>query len=78
MIRGNDLFGREAISPKEKKILKAANKAAGDLFKRRFSPALRENWDIKVEELTLYDVEQNVIEAILGADEKGGKRLCHS
>jgi len=78
MIRGYDLFGREAISPNEKKIVKAANKTAVNLFKRRYSPDLRENWDIDVKELTLHDVERDVVEAILKADAQGGQRLCHS
>ena|SRR3990167_4539755 len=64
MIRGYDLFERDAISPNEKLIVKMANKTAGDMFKRRFSPDLRDNWDINVKELTLEDVERDVIEAI--------------
>lgn len=64
MIRGVDLFGREAISPNEKQIVKVANKTASDLFKRRFSPDLRDNWDVDVKELTLEIVEHDVIEAI--------------
>ncbi len=64
MIRGNDLFGRAEISPNEKKILKAANKTASDMFKRRYSPELRDNWDINVKDLTLEDVERDVVEAI--------------
>jgi hypothetical protein len=71
MIRGIDLFGRDAISPKEKKIVKAANKTASDMFTRRYSPALKENWDIDVKDLTLEYVEQNVIEAILKLDKSG-------
>jgi hypothetical protein len=64
MIRGIDLFGRSEISPNEKNILKAANKTATDLFKKRFSPGLKDNWDIDVRELTLSYVERDVIEAI--------------
>jgi len=75
MIRGNDLFGRDAISPNEKQIVKAANKTAADLFKRRYSPGLQENWDVDVKHLTLEYVERDVIEAILQADKKGGRQL---
>lgn len=64
MIRGIDLFGREAVSPNERLIVKTANKTASDLFKRRFSPDLRDNWDIDVKDLTLEDVERDVVEAI--------------
>lgn len=64
MIRGNDLFGREAMSPNEKLIIKTANKTANDLFKRRYSPDLKDNWDIDVRELTLEHVERDVVEAI--------------
>lgn len=73
MIRGNDLFGREAISPNEKKMVKAANKTAVNLFKNRFSPTLRDNWDIAVTDLTLEDVEKDVIESILKGFMKGVK-----
>lgn len=71
MIRGIDLFGRDAISPNEKQILKSANKTAGDLFSRRYSPELRDNWDIDVRELTLNDVERDVIEAIKKLKDEG-------
>lgn len=64
MIRGIDLFGREEISPNEKHVIKSANKTALDLFRKRFSPGLRDNWDIDVKQLTLQDVERDVIEAI--------------
>lgn len=78
MIRGNDLFGREAISPNEKQIVKAANKTAADLFRRRYSPGLQENWDVDVKDLTLEYVERDVVEAILKADETGGRKLCRN
>lgn len=71
MIRGIDLFGRDAISPNEKLILKTANKTASDLFKRRFSPGLKENWDIDVRDLTLEDVERDVIEAVTKLKNEG-------
>ena len=71
MIRGIDLFGREAVSPNEKQILKAANKTASDLFKRRYSPELRQNWDIDVKVLTLDDVERDVVEAIKKLKDEG-------
>lgn len=64
MIRGRDLFDRDALSPNERHILKAANKTASDMFKRRYSPELRNNWDIDVKELTLDDVERDVVIAI--------------
>ena len=64
MIRGTDLFGREAISPDEKLIVKTANKTASDLFRKRFSPDLRDNWDINVKDLTLENVESEVIQGI--------------
>jgi uncharacterized protein YeaO (DUF488 family) len=78
MIRGVDLFGREAISPNEKQILKAANKTASDMFKRRYSPDLRDNWDVDVKDLTLEIVEHDVIEAITKMKDSGrnyAKRL---
>lgn len=71
MIRGIDLFERNEISPNEKHILKAANKTASDLFKKRFSPVLKDNWDIDVRELTLADVERDVIEAIKKLKDEG-------
>jgi ribosomal protein S2 len=71
MIRGLDLFGREAVSPNEKLIIKSANKTASDMFKRRFSPGLRENWDKDVKDLTLEDVERDVIEAITKLKDEG-------
>lgn len=73
MIRGFDLFGREAISPNERSILKAANKTALNLYKKRFSPHLRDNWDIPVNDLTLEDVENDVIASILAQDPTGGR-----
>ena len=80
MITGQHLFGRDAISPNEKKIVKAANKTASDMFKKRFSPALRDNWDVDVKNLTLEVVEMNVIEAITKLDKNGRsyakKALC--
>ena len=72
MIRPQQLFNRDAISPNEKLIVKTANKTAQDLFKRRFSPGLCENWDKNVKELTLEDVELDVIQAILNKYPKGG------
>jgi hypothetical protein len=71
MITGVDLFGREAISPNEKLIVKTANKTASDMFKRRYSPDLRENWDVDVKVLTLEDVERDVIEAITKMKDSG-------
>lgn len=71
MIRGIDLFGRDAVSPNEKHILKSANKTARDMFSRRFSPELRNNWDIDVKSLTLEDVEKDVIEAIKKLKDEG-------
>lgn len=64
MIKDVDLFGREAISTNEKLIVKTANKTALSLFRRRFSPELKSNWDIDVRSLTLENVERDVIEAI--------------
>lgn len=75
MIRGIDLFGREAISPSEKKIVKIANKTARDLFARRFSPDLKDNWDVDVRELTIEHVELDVTNSILSTDETGGKKI---
>lgn len=71
MIRGIDLFGREAISPDEKLIVKTANKTAQDMFERRYSPGLRENWDIEVDLLTLENVESDVVEAITKMKKEG-------
>ncbi len=76
MIRGADLFGREEISPNEKLIVKTANKTANDLFKKRFSPDLRDNWDINVKDLTLDDVERDVIEAITTGFPEGVKKYA--
>ena len=76
MIRGSDLFGREAISPNEKLIVKTANKTANDLFKRRYSPDLRDNWDVDVKELTLEIVEQDVVNAILEKFKDGGREYA--
>ncbi len=78
MIRGRHLFGRDAITRNEKRILKAANKTAADMFSRRYSPELRDNWDIDVKELTLEDVENDVITAIkkgfpAGVNKNGSK-----
>lgn len=73
MIRGIDLFGRAEISPNEKLIVQTANKTASDMFNRRFSPDLRDNWDINVEHLTLEDVERDVIEAITKMNGSGRK-----
>lgn len=64
MITGVDLFGRESMSPNERLIVKTANKTALDMFTRRFSPDLKDNWDIDVRDLTIEDVERDVIEAI--------------
>lgn len=64
MIRDVDLFGREAVSPNERQIIKSANKTAQSMYSRRFSPELRDNWDINVRDLTIEDVERDVIEAI--------------
>lgn len=71
MIRGVDLFGRNEISPNERLIVKTANKTASDLYKKRFSPGLRENWDKDVRHLTLEDVERDVIEAIKKLKDEG-------
>lgn len=71
MIRGTDLFGRDAISPNEKHIVKAANKTASDMFKKRFSPGLKDNWDVDVRDLTLEYVERDVIEAIKKLPDSG-------
>lgn len=76
MIRGMDLFGREAISPYEKNALKAANSTAKTLFRDRFSPKLVNEWDKPVQELTLEDVEKDVLKAILEKYPKGGKEAC--
>jgi hypothetical protein len=64
MIRGIDLFGREAISPNEKKMLKSANKTAENLYSKRFSPDLKDNWGKDVRDLTIDDVEFHIIESI--------------
>lgn len=64
MIRGFDMYGREAISPREKKELSAANKAAQKLFQMRNKPSIAKRWDKPVNDLTLRDVELIVLEAI--------------
>lgn len=71
MIRGIDLFGREEVSPNERQIVKAANKTATDLFRKRFSPKLRDNWDIDIKDLTLEDVEREVILAVKKLKDNG-------
>ena len=79
MIRGIDLFGREAISPNEKKILKSANKTAHVLFSWRFSPLLQEELDKEANDVTLEDVEKIVIIAIKKANgdkRYGAKTVC--
>lgn len=64
MIRGRDVFGRDAISPHEKKTLKAANRAARNLFKIKNTPALRESWGVRTEDVTLELAEAVVVEAV--------------
>lgn len=59
-----DLFGRDALSPNEKMIIKMANKTAIDLFKKRFSPYLRDNWDVNVKDVTIEEVEKSVVLAL--------------
>lgn len=76
MIRDIDLFGREAISPNEKLVVKTANKTARDMFEKRYSPGLRDNWDIDVKELTLNHVERDVLKAILSKYPGGGKEYA--
>lgn len=63
MIRGYDLYARDAISPREKKELAAANKAASKLFNIRAEPSFAERWGKPVNEITRRDVELVVIEA---------------
>jgi hypothetical protein len=65
MIQAYQLFARDAYAPSEKKILKAANKTARDMFRKRYSPELRDHWDLPVDEVTLDLVEKGVIESIL-------------
>lgn len=64
MIRGFDMYGRDAISPREKKELSAANKTARKLFQMRNKPSLAKRWDKPVSDLTLRDVELILLEAI--------------
>jgi len=75
MIKGSDLFDRDAISPHEKLIVKTANKTASDLFKKRYSPHLRDHWCVDVKDLTLEQVEYEVIQGILKLEE-GGRTLA--
>lgn len=65
MIKPHDLFGRDAISPKEKLIVEAAKLTATELYNARFDKTLKDNWDIDVNKLTLEDVERDVIKSIL-------------
>lgn len=75
MIRGHDLFDREAISPNEHKILKSANKTAQALYAKRYSPDVRDQWGKDVRDLTIEDVEYHVINSIkIGNGE--GKRYA--
>lgn len=64
MITGIDLFGRMAISPNEKDILKAANQTADDMFKNRFDEHLSKNWDMDVKDVKIDHVEKCVVDAI--------------
>lgn len=61
MIRGLDLFGREPVSPNEKKILKSANKTAQTLYSKRSSIHLRDHWGKEVSDITMQDVEDMVV-----------------
>lgn len=80
MILGIDLFGREAISPNEKKMLKSANKTASSLFARRFSPDLYDQWGVDPKQLTLDQVEKTVVKLIIeknGIEKRyGAKTVC--
>lgn len=65
MIRGYHLFGRNACSPREKKMVQVANETALRLFKRRNDENIKDRWDVPVNDLTMQDVEDAVVEAIL-------------
>lgn len=65
MITAFNLFGSPDITDRERRILQCANKAAKTLFKDRYKPDLKDNWDMDVSLLTLEDVERDVIKAIL-------------
>lgn len=60
-----NLFGRQDITDRERRILHCANEAAKTLFQDRYKPDLKDNWDINVDNLKLEDVERDVIKAML-------------
>ncbi|MHB1222414.1 MAG: hypothetical protein ACYC0J_10500, partial [Gammaproteobacteria bacterium] len=64
MIRGRHLFGRDAISPREKEIVRCANVTAEKMFSKRFEEPLKDNWDIPVEQITRELVEADVVKAV--------------
>lgn len=71
MIHAYQLFARDAYAPSEKKILKAANKTARDMWRRRYSEQFKDHWDMPVEQVTLEVVERGVIESILSKYQLG-------
>lgn len=71
MIRGRHIFGRDAISPHEKEMVRCANQTAANMFKKRYESPLKENWDIPVDQLTRAHVEADVVQAVKQKYRKG-------
>ena len=72
MIHAYQLFGRDAYSPSEKRILRAAQKTARDMWRKRYSADYRDQWDVPIDKVTLEVIEKAVIESILKKYEIGG------
>lgn len=72
MIHAYQLFGRDAYSPSEKKILRAAQKTARDMWRNRHDAEYKNKWDVSIDKLTVIMVEKAVVEGILKQYDMGG------